>query len=289
MLELARGLSDNQLKAISELEGRVVRHDGGRLKLEWGTLRRRPAREINDLLWWEEGLLAGFLGVYGFDGAGLELAGMVDPEWRRRGIGSALLERGLALSRGRVTTAPLLVVPRASEGGRALARKHGGVLQHSEHALELRELRGRPGSTEPRTDRPTAVELRPATRADFDTLSALFLDGFGSDFVDRERPLHDARARSLMISLRGEAIGTVRLTREGTRGGVYGFVIGSAHRGRGLGAEALRAACDELIRSGAAVIGLEVAVDNERALRLYTDVGFRPVTTEDYYSMQKPR
>jgi ribosomal protein S18 acetylase RimI-like enzyme len=32
-------------------------------------------------------------------------------------------------------------------------------------------------------------------------------------------------------------------------------------------------------------VGLEVAVENERALGLYTSIGFRPVTTEDYYAL----
>jgi GNAT superfamily N-acetyltransferase len=92
MLELARGLTDAQLDAVSDLEQRVVRHDGGRLKLEWGHLRNRPENEINDVLFWEGAALVGFLGLYAFGGEAIELVGMVDPGWRRRGIGSTLLE-----------------------------------------------------------------------------------------------------------------------------------------------------------------------------------------------------
>ena len=32
-------------------------------------------------------------------------------------------------------------------------------------------------------------------------------------------------------------------------------------------------------------VHLEVATDNDRALSLYTSLGFRPVITEDYYAL----
>jgi ribosomal protein S18 acetylase RimI-like enzyme len=283
MLELAQGLSDSHLEAIAELEHRAVRHDGGRLKLEWSSLRRRPAVEINDLLWWEEGVLVGFLGVYVYGGAAPELAGMVDPQCRRRGIGAVLLQRALALTRERTSTQPLLVVPRSSEGGRVLALKFGGKLQHSEHALELVECQP---AISPRADSPCPVALRDATEADRKMLSALMLDGFGSSELDDERPLHNDHTRTLMIMLGNEAVGTLRVSLGGTRAGVYGFVIASEQRGHGFGGQAVRIACGNLFQAGATAVGLEVAVDNERALKLYTDLGFRPVTTEDYYEMQ---
>jgi ribosomal protein S18 acetylase RimI-like enzyme len=177
----------------------------------------------------------------------------------------------------------LLVVPRSSSGGRALARKRRGHLHHSEHALELRE---RPDAAGASADRPDALELLSVTRADLDTVSALMLDGFGSGEIVAERVLSNARTRTLMIALEGDVTGTISLALEGERGGVYGFVIGSAHRGRGLGSQALRAACRDLFEAGARTVGLEVAVDNERALRLYSEIGFRPVTTEDYYEVR---
>jgi len=55
--------------------------------------------------------------------------------------------------------------------------------------------------------------------------------------------------------------------------------------GRGIGRDVLRRVCQLLRGEGARHVGLEVAVDNERALGLYTSVGFTPVTTEDYYAL----
>jgi ribosomal protein S18 acetylase RimI-like enzyme len=43
--------------------------------------------------------------------------------------------------------------------------------------------------------------------------------------------------------------------------------------------------CEQLRADGARRIGLEVAVENDRALGLYTSVGFEAVTTEDYFTL----
>jgi hypothetical protein len=48
MLELPQGLSDVAMDAIAALEHRTLAVDGGRLKLEWGTLARRPTDQTNE-------------------------------------------------------------------------------------------------------------------------------------------------------------------------------------------------------------------------------------------------
>ncbi len=85
MIEQARGLNQAALEAIAGLERRSVAADGGRLKLEWGALRTRPADAVRDLLWWDNGRLLGFLGIYGYRTGRFEVTGMVDPDHRRRG------------------------------------------------------------------------------------------------------------------------------------------------------------------------------------------------------------
>ena len=51
----------------------------------------------------------------------------------------------------------------------------------------------------------------------------------------------------------------------------------------------LRRACEQVRADGAARIGLDVDVDNDHALGLYTSVGFMPHTTEDYYALPLSR
>ena len=277
MLDLASRLSGPALDAVAALEQQVVAADGGRLKLEWGVLRARGDGPPQDLLWWEDDRLCGFLGIYAFAGPP-ELAGMVAPDRRRRGIAATLLDTALALCRTRGHEQVLLIVPRRSEGGRGIALARGGALDHSEHALVLTGP-----STVPSPDG-TAVTLRPLAAADVAEVSRILEAGFGMPPTPGQ--FEASRGRETVVIECGQTLaGTAALTVEGGRGSIYGFAIAPQLRGRGLGRAALLAMFTWLRERGAAEIALEVAVENERALGLYTSVGFAPVATEDYYAL----
>lgn len=273
MLELAHGLPPAALDAISELEQRVVAADGGRLKLEWRTLRGRAGGDVEDFLWWQDDRLAGFLGLYQHAPPEVELAGMVDPEHRRQGIASALLDAALSACRER-DLHPLLIVPRSSDAGRELALGRGAELDHSEHALVL--------SQQPTArQRDPGIALRAAVPADALVLERVLRAGFGAaaDLRDGDLP------HWTVIERADEPVGVIRVTRDGATGSVHGFAIEPAWQGQGIGRDVLARVCLELFEQGAERVALEVAVDNDHALGLYTSLGFEPVTTEDYYSL----
>ncbi len=264
-----RGLSGADLAAIADLERRVVAADGGRLKLEWRTLRSRTGDRFDDLLAWEGPQLQGFLGLYVFGGQA-ELSGMVDPAARGQGLGGRLVDAALGLVRDRDLASALLVVPRATAAGRALALARGGRLHHSEHALVLAgEPAGGP------TD--AALGLRPATADDAPAVHLLLATGSGG------APTVAALLPDTLVAERdGAVVATLRAEPEG---GVYGFVVDPALRGRGIGRDVLRRTCHRLRAAGVAQVHLEVEVDNEHALGLYTSLGFARDTTEDYYAL----
>jgi ribosomal protein S18 acetylase RimI-like enzyme len=274
MVNLSAGLSPAALHAIADLERRVVVADGGRLKLEWNALRHRSGQDVEDVLWWDGERLLGFLGIYTHSAPTIELAGMVDPAARRRGIGTALLDAGLRVCQQREHASVLLVVPRTSVAGGSLAQRRGGSLDHSEHALQLL---GEPAEVpaDPR------VTVRTAVHADQQAVRELLRLGFG--WEPPEDALRDPN--TLVVERDGQPIGTVRLIREGDRAGVYGFVIHPGHQGRGIGRDVLHRLCRTARADGATAVHLEVATDNDRALNLYTSLGFQPVITEDYYAL----
>jgi ribosomal protein S18 acetylase RimI-like enzyme len=274
VLEQAAGLTSGALRAIAELERRVVEIDGGRLKLEWDNLRGRSGDRVEDLLWWEGGRLLGFLGIYGF-GESPELAGMVAPDARRRGIGSALLDAAVPLCRERGDRQPLLVVPRESIAGKRLALSRGGTLDHSEHHLVLS---GEPISGPQGPE----ISLRPATVADAPRVVALLERGFGWSGPD---DLGDRLERTWLIELGRAVVGTLFLERDDEEASIFGFAVEPSLQGRGIGRAALRQACERLGADGARRISLDVDVANDRALGLYTSIGFTPVTTEDYFAL----
>jgi len=263
---------------LAELEMRTLDVDGGRLKLEWGVLNARAGHVVEDLLWWNGDRLLGFLGLYAFGSHPVELAGMVDPAARRRGIATALLDAALPICRDRGYPRALLVTPRASAAGRCLALGRGAVFDHSEHALAL---------LGPPTDGPTdsRISLRTATAADAAEITRLLTTAFDWPPSDVGQGLASDLASTLLVEVAGSAVGTVRLTRDNDAGGVYGFAVDPAWQGQGIGRDVLRRVCHQLRQEGATRVCLEVAVENERALGLYTSIGFARVTTEDYYAL----
>lgn len=278
-VEEARGLSAAQLEGIAALERRVVAHDGGRLKLEWRTLESRPKDRVTDLFVWDGPTLAGFCGIYDF-GSEPELAGAVDPEHRRRGIGRALLGRAVALLEARGTQSVLLVTPRATDTGRLFAEAMGAAFHHAEHHMELV---GPPEGPPPPRPSTAGLRVREATDADRDTVIGILTDAFGGG-------AETAASRGptdfpLVVEREGTTVGALRLSLEGESAGVYGFAVSSGLRGQGIGRAALYEVCLEARRRGAKKVHLEVDLDNDRALGLYTSVGFELLTTEDYFRL----
>ncbi len=278
MLEAARGLSPVALSAIADLERRVLAVDGGRLKLEWGVLRRRPEEKVDDWLWWDGDELLGFLGRYGFGGPKLELTGMVDPAARRRGIATALLDAALAVCAADGLDDAWLIVPGESVGGRALVAKRNGELDHSEHALVLN---GEPpaGPTDP------AITLRDASPEDVPELLRIADSAFDwtpPDIYDR---LRSPTSWTVIVERDGRAVGTLRASLTDDVGAVHGFAVDKPLQGQGIGRDVLRRVCHDLRSRGADRVELEVAVENAHALGLYTSLGFEPVITEDYYTL----
>jgi ribosomal protein S18 acetylase RimI-like enzyme len=159
----------------------------------------------------------------------------------------------------------------------------GAVLEHSEHALVLPGL-PLAGPSDPR------VTLRPAVPANVPALADVYEAAFGAPASEATGLTATGLAapgsgRTLVIEVEGRAGGTVRLTQDDGSAGVYGFAVSPAWQGRGIGRDVLRRACYQLQDEGAQSVHLEVVVDNDRALGLYTSLGFVPVATEDYYAL----
>jgi ribosomal protein S18 acetylase RimI-like enzyme len=275
VLEHAHGLTDDALAAIEGLEARCRDADGGRLKLEWGALRRRDPALVNDLLSWDGDTLVGFAGRYAFGGQVPEATGMVDPASRGRGVGTELLGEMLALCRSHGDKALLLVTARSCPAGKALAERAGGRFEHAEHAMVLRQLADG-GAADP------TITLRPADEADVQAITVLLEAGFGG--VRGLVLARDPDEAMLVAERDGAVIATMRVIADPGTKGIYGFVVDPALRGRGIGRDLLRRVCAQALADGCETVHLEVSVENDHALGLYTSVGFEREATEDYYA-----
>lgn len=277
MLTASRGLDARSLAAIRILEAEVVTFDGGRLKLEYGTLESRDPEVVNDLLWWDGERLLGFLGLYAFGGKEAEVGGMVAPGARRQGIATALLAAAESLLRERGYSRLLLVTPASTPAGAAFARAQAAVLDHSEHFLVL-------GPTPTGEPVDASVTVRRAVPADEDVVRRLLKDAFGweppGQVLDRD---NDA---TQVIERAGEPVGTVRLSVHGDVGGIYGFAVDPRVQGKGIGRDVLGRVCRQLRDGGCARVTLEVETQNANALRLYTSTGFVAEAGEDYWAVE---
>jgi ribosomal protein S18 acetylase RimI-like enzyme len=279
VLTEAAGLTDDDLAAIAELERRVVAHDGGRLKLEWGVLRGRSGQRVDDLLWRDDGNLLGFLGIYQFGGSTPEFAGMVDPTARRAGIGTELLTSARRLTRDRGGQSALIVVPRSTPAGAAFAASQAAALEHSEHHMELV---GTPSGRPIHTD----VSVRQATPADTDEIGRILSEAFEEPRDGTPVTLDDSSDEQLVVERGGAIVGALRLAREPGVTGIYGLAVDPRLQGQGIGRDVLGRVCHDLRSADPQhQVTLEVSVSNERALGLYTSVGFERRTTEDYYQI----
>jgi ribosomal protein S18 acetylase RimI-like enzyme len=273
VIEVTTQLAERELAAVRGLERLVVEHDGGRLKLEPGVLASGP---VDAALWWVDGRLVGFAALYAFGPPDVEIAGMVAPQVRRQGIGTALLDALLPRAREGGFTRALLVTPATTAAGRAFALSRGAELSHSEHFLVL-------GLTPYGGPSRRGVRTRQAVEADLPELRRVLGAAFGSE------PPADSLLRDLpatqVIELDGLPVGTLRLEQDEERVGVYGFAVDPARQGQGIGREVLGRTCRALRAQGVKRITLEVETENANALGLYTSLGFVPEAGEDYWAL----
>lgn len=280
-------LAPGELEALSRLQLACESTDGGRLKLEWPSLRSRPGGLVSDFCWKVDGRLVGFAGIYQWRPVELEICGMVHPRWRRRGIAARLYDAVAASVTERQPSRALLIVDRASEAGRRLSLSRGGELDHSEHRMQQRR---EPASS------PAArqVRVRDASRSDAAFVARCLAAAFGE-----EPPLadegddswvrrHTEGTKVIELARSGERVGVLRVEQEGSVASIYGFAVLPEHQRHGYGYEALCTVTRELHRAGVGTVSLEVLSDNDSALSLYERCGFDRVGTEDYYAMPVP-
>ena len=128
------------------------------------------------------------------------------------------------------------------------------------------------------------LTLVPTAAADLPAVRRLLTTGFGHDPGEVGLRLEPGET-TLVVRQDGVLVGTLRLSRGEGSGGIYGFVVDPQQQGRGIGRDVLARACRLLRAQGCERVHLEVSVDNERALGLYTSTGFAQEATEDYWAV----
>jgi ribosomal protein S18 acetylase RimI-like enzyme len=286
-IEPRQGLSLNELVEIRRLAELCNQAEGIQLKLNWDMLKERSQQHTNDFLYYEDGQLVVFLGIYSFQSTEAEISGMVHPDYRRRDIFGQLVEAALDACRQRSFPKLIFICQNGSASGKAFLASLGTVYSFSEYLMELTDVNAaRDNTAEKKAD----LEILVATKQDVETLVKLNSSGFSMSEQDaREyvlRTIESKSERTLMAKLNGVPIGKLGIQLEEGSAFIYGFCVLPEYRGQGYG----RAILSETIqllqdKEQSTAIALEVAIENKGALGLYQSCGFQEQNVNDYYEL----
>lgn len=278
---LARGLSDDELQDIRELEKACCKYDELKMKLNWDMLTNRSTDEANDLLYYEGTKLIGFLGLYDIEQKSkeIEIMGMVHPDYRRRGIFKGLFNAAKQECIARGVRRILLITERSSDAGTSFVKFTGAQYSCSEYRMKYDQL------NVPRF--PTlGITLRKSESRDY--LELIHLDSLCFGLAEEEMKNSDSDNvyhSTYVVELEGNFIGKIGVQMEGRDGYIFGFGIKPEYRRRGYGRAVLSLTLLKLLSRKVKTALLEVAVKNEKALLLYKSCGFKEATIYDYYEI----
>lgn len=274
-----QGLTASALQEIMQLAEICQQHEHLTMKLNWNTLRNRPQQETNDFLYYENGMLVGYLALFCFNTQEAEVSGMVHPGYRRRGIFSRLFQAAAEEVQRRNIPQILGIVEHISQGGQAFARRLQGRLHHSEYKMTLAEPRLASTDIE-------GLTFRRSQGEDGMILAHITAVAFGiprSEVTWYSQGPQEARP-SYLAQLGDIYVGKLDVNLGEQDALILGFGVLPEFQGRGYGRRLLAYTIQEMLKLGKRQISLEVVTENQNALALYQSCGFQTVTSYDYYS-----
>lgn len=225
---------------------------------------------------WEGGRLVGSLSLFAPLVHTAEVSAFVPPEYRRRGVFSALLRWAEEACRERGTARVLFSCDGKSADGQAVAEHWGLALDHREFVLVLRGAR---------PALPADPALKRTGPEDVKAVAALSGAAFGNTFKEElamaESTLTDPARRCWGLWENGDltAVASVGPAAEGLS--IYGVAVDPARQGRGRGRRLMAGLLGVLPREKSLVV--EVDGENRRARALYERFGFRENRRQDYF------
>jgi ribosomal protein S18 acetylase RimI-like enzyme len=202
-----------------------------------------------------------------------EAAPLVHPDFRRRGIGRALVGAATEDCRSRGGKRWLLTAEAQSMSAPRFAEAVGGRYDSAEYRMEL--------DTEsvPAALQPESAHLKEIGEEDVDLFATTLARAF-DDPLDQVREwtteqLGHPNVRLFVAFLGERPVGTLRIIVIGFHAYITAVGVLAEARRRGIGRWIVQSAIHELLQEGFEKIRIEVDVTNEAALRLYRQCGFR--------------
>jgi ribosomal protein S18 acetylase RimI-like enzyme len=281
-LQARSTLTRDEIREIADLKLLCNEHDSLRMRIPLEMLDQRSGQQANDFLYYEQGLLVGYLYVDSWGQKEKEITGMVRPEFRRRRIFRQLFEAAEREGRTHGVECLILVCEERSHTGHAFAHSIKAHHDFSEHEMVLGTFIAR-GQSDP------LFQMRLATgEDDKQAIISILASDMGSE--EDARQLVDEfyetpGQHAYLATLDGKPLGTLRLDYHNDAVGIYGFVVRPEYRGRGYGRLMLEYIIQKIKQDDESqTIMLEVETTNHHAIGLYGSCGFHITTTYEYFN-----
>lgn len=280
MLIANKQLNPDQLTAVNNLADLCLITDGGLPALYTHLLvKHRPTE--NNVYYFQQDSLLGFLSVYFFYQNACEISLLIAPSHRRQGIAKQLLRTILPLLRTKkmqtviFSTAPVINEPWLTQ--------LGFLYQHSEYCLQRKSYEPILGAQS------EFVAIRKATISDLPTLCAIDTLCFPNEseqmFNRFVNILNDASYTILLISYQEKTIGKAHIFWQEEKTTFSDIAIMPSYQGRGLGGQLLSYCINFALNEGKMMLELDVETSNQNALNLYLRHGFNIGKVNDYWNI----
>lgn len=280
MLVNNQQLTEEQWQALIALSACCQLTDGG-LPMLYDRLLRQKRDSDNNVLFYRNNDLLGFLSVYFFYEKACEISLLVTPTHRRQGIATLMLSTIMPLldKRGMRT----LIFSSSASSQNAWLSKKGFTYQQSDYHM-VRQ------SYEPILIAKPALVIRKAQLTDIEALCHLdemcFPLAATSNAVERFHQLLMDNDYSVFVALiKDKIIGKAHIRWQNDEAVFSDIAILPALQGQGFGGELLSFCINHTLLEGENCLALDVETSNKNALTLYQRLGFQSTETHDYWQI----
>lgn len=206
-----------------------------------------------------------------------EWGGLVHPDFRRQGLGQALISEMQRNLEVRGAESELACNVKESEAGAAFLQRAGYEWNFSEATLK---------SEINTVIENLNVEVVPFT-TERDELTRILMSAFG-DTEDEvhtllEYNISNPSRHVFVAKIQDVVVGTVTAVEEDKTLWVTALATDPSNQGQGIGSALLAFVQIEGSRRKCESVMLDVEIDNDKALSVYEKAGFKPIMQVDYY------
>jgi len=277
MLKNTNQVDAFQLKQLEQLRVLCKTTDGSTPNL-YTHILEQPRVFPASLLYYEQGQLIGFLGTYFFYEDAVEISLLINPFYRRRGIARTLINSILPLIKSQ--NYHKLIFSNPAQINSEWLHALGFSYMHSEYYMERDDLNPLLHYKQPLT-------FHTATVTDIPLLCEFDAACFPTKEVDsteRFQHLIDGREYQIIIAYQdNHPVGKAHLRWQPQGATLSDIAVLPVHQGNGLGTSLITYCINLALSEGKPHLNLDVETHNERALKLYTRLGFLTQNACDYW------